>query len=56
MAPGVSSALTTTISGLLVAIPSLFAYNYLVGKIRDITADNSVFIDEFALRVEHGGA
>jgi biopolymer transport protein ExbB len=56
MAPGVSSALTTTIAGLLVAIPSLFAYNYLVGKIRDITADNSVFIDEFALRVEHGGA
>jgi biopolymer transport protein ExbB len=57
IAPGVASALSTTVFGLLVAIPALFAYNYLSGKIKNITADMNVFVDEFALRVEncHGG-
>jgi len=30
MAPGVSAALITTVAGLLVAIPSMFGYNWLV--------------------------
>src|SRR5262245_12947966 len=30
MAPGVSAALLTTVAGLLVAIPSMFGYNWLV--------------------------
>src|SRR3954470_5256557 len=30
MAPGVSAALITTVTGLLVAIPAMFGYNYLV--------------------------
>ena len=34
MAPGVSAALITTVAGLLVAIPSMFAYNWLVHNLR----------------------
>ncbi|WDP92941.1 MAG: DUF2341 domain-containing protein [Desulfobacter sp.] len=57
IAPGVASALSTTVFGLIVAIPALFGYSYLVSRIRDITADNTVFVDQFALRVDavHGG-
>lgn len=47
IAPGVAAALTTTIAGLLVAIPALFGYNYLVTRIRDVTNDMRVFNDEF---------
>lgn len=51
IAPGVASALSTTVFGLIVAIPALFGYNYLAGKIRDITADSGIFVDQFALKV-----
>lgn len=34
MAPGVSGSLICTVTGLLVAIPALFAYNFLVATIR----------------------
>lgn len=51
IAPGVASALSTTVFGLIVAIPALFGYNYLAGKIRDITADSGIFVDQFALNV-----
>lgn len=56
IAPGIASALTTTVFGLVVAIPALFGYNYLAGKIKDQTADLGIFIDEFLLLVEseHG--
>jgi len=56
IAPGVASALATTVAGLLVAIPSLFGYNYLVGKLKALTADMGIFIDEFIIRVDvqHG--
>lgn len=47
IAPGVAAALTTTIVGLLVAIPALFAYNYFVIRIRNIVAEMRVFMDEF---------
>lgn len=49
MAPGVSAALINTIVGLLVAIPSLFCYNYLVTKIREITIE----IDNFAAHLDN---
>jgi len=55
IAPGVASALSTTVVGLIVAIPALFAYNFLTSQIKSITADLTVFIDEFALKVENGG-
>lgn len=47
IAPGISGALAATVAGLAVAIPALFAYNYLLTQIKDITADMHVFTDEF---------
>jgi biopolymer transport protein TolQ len=44
MAPGVSAALVTTVAGLLVAIPSMFAYNWLVHTLRVRTVE----LDNFA--------
>ena len=37
MAPGVAAALVTTVAGLLVAIPSMFGYNWLVHNLRVLT-------------------
>jgi biopolymer transport protein ExbB len=54
IAPGVASALSTTVVGLIVAIPALFGYNFLTSRIKDITADLTVFVDGFALKVENG--
>lgn len=53
IAPGIASALATTVAGLLVAIPALFGYNYLLAKIKSITADLQIFMDQFTLKVEH---
>jgi biopolymer transport protein ExbB len=47
IAPGISGALLATVAGLAVAIPALFAYNYLLTQIKDLTADMRVFTDEF---------
>ncbi len=47
IAPGISGALAATVAGLAVAIPALFAYNYLLTQIKEITADMHVFTDEF---------
>src|SRR5258708_26565382 len=44
MAPGVAAALITTAAGLLVAIPSMFGYNWLVHNLRVL----SVTLDNFA--------
>lgn len=51
IAPGVSAALMTTVAGLLVAIPALFGYNYLAIRIRDMTADMYVFVDELEAKI-----
>jgi len=37
LAPGVAAALLATVAGLFVAIPAMFAYNYMVTMIRGIT-------------------
>lgn len=47
IAPGIAAALLATVAGLAVAIPSLFAYNYLLTQIKDITAAMRIFTDEF---------
>jgi biopolymer transport protein ExbB len=47
IAPGIAAALVATVAGLLVAIPALFGYNYIVSHIKNIAADMQVFIDEF---------
>jgi len=47
IAPGIAAALLATVAGLAVAIPALFAYNYLLTQIKDITASMRIFADEF---------
>ncbi len=39
LAPGVSAALLTTIAGLVVAIPSVFGYNFLLGKSKQLVTE-----------------
>lgn len=51
IAPGIAGALVATVAGLAVAIPALFGYNYLASRIRDITADMQVFVDEFTTKM-----
>jgi biopolymer transport protein ExbB len=51
IAPGTAAALAATVAGLAVAIPSLFGYNWLNSRIKSISADNRVFVDEFVTRV-----
>ena len=51
IAPGIAGALTATVAGLMVAIPCLFGYNYLGGRIKVITADMHVFVDEFVAKL-----
>ena len=54
IAPGIAAALAATVAGLAVAIPALFGYNWLNTKIKEINADQRVFVDEFVTRVaEH---
>jgi biopolymer transport protein ExbB/TolQ len=50
MAPGVSAALVTTVVGLLVAIPAMFGYNFLVNSIRRTTAELDHFATELSTR------
>jgi biopolymer transport protein ExbB len=51
IAPGTAAALAATVAGLSVAIPALFGYNWLNTRIKSITADNRVFVDEFVTRI-----
>ena len=57
IAPGIAAALVATVAGLAVAIPALFGYNYLGSRIKGITADMHVFVDEFVARIaeQHAG-
>jgi biopolymer transport protein ExbB/TolQ len=52
MAPGVSAALITTVAGLLVAIPSMFGYNWLVHNLRVITVELDNFAQELTSKIE----
>ena len=53
MAPGVSGALITTVTGLLVAIPAMFGYNFMVTTIRHITQELDGFATRYANQIEH---
>jgi biopolymer transport protein TolQ len=53
MAPGVAGALICTVIGLLVAIPAMFAYNFMVTRIRAFTAELDVFGIRYATLIEH---
>ena len=50
IAPGIAAALLATVAGLTVAIPSLFGYNYLSSRIKIISSDMQIFVDEFVTR------
>jgi biopolymer transport protein ExbB/TolQ len=52
LAPGVSAALITTVAGLLVAIPSMFGYNWLVHNLRVMTVELDNFAQELVSKME----
>jgi biopolymer transport protein ExbB/TolQ len=52
MAPGVAAALITTVAGLLVAIPSMFGYNWLVHNLRVLTVELDNFAQEIVSKME----
>jgi biopolymer transport protein TolQ len=51
VAPGISSALLTTVVGLLVAIPSGIGYNALLGRVRNLSIELDGFTDELLGRI-----
>lgn len=51
IAPGIAAALVATVAGLGVAIPALFGYNYLQTRIKSISTDMVVFVDEFVTKM-----
>ena len=53
MAPGVSAALITTVTGLLVAIPARFGYNFLVTSLRGLIVRMDNFAAELSSELEH---
>ena len=53
MAPGVAGALIATVIGLLVAIPAMFSYNFMVTTIRAITQELDGFASRYATQLEH---
>jgi biopolymer transport protein TolQ len=53
MAPGVAGALICTVIGLLVAIPAMFSYNFMVTTIRNITQELDGFSARYANQLEH---
>ena len=52
MAPGVAGALIATVVGLFVAIPAMFAYNYMITSVRAITQELDNFNSELATAFE----
>ena len=53
MAPGVAAALVATVTGLLVAIPAMFAYNFMVTTIRHLTSELDLYASRYANQIEH---
>ena len=51
MAPAISSALVTTVVGLLIAIPGVCAFNRLNATVRGLTADMEGFADDLVGRI-----
>ena len=53
MAPAISAAMLTTVTGLFVAIPSGIGYNMLYGKVREINIELEGFVDELTGRMAY---
>jgi biopolymer transport protein ExbB/TolQ len=49
VAPGIAEALLTTLAGLMVAIPALIMYNYLVVRVRRVEHQIVQFADQISL-------
>jgi biopolymer transport protein TolQ len=47
VAPGIAEALIATAVGLFAAVPAVIAYNYFLGRIKDVIADMEDFSLEF---------
>jgi len=47
VAPGIAEALIATAVGLFAAVPAVIAYNYFLGRIKDLIADMEDFSLEF---------
>jgi biopolymer transport protein ExbB len=54
IAPGISAALLATACGMFVAIPALFGYNYFQTRIKTVTVEMAVFVDEIVTRIAEG--
>jgi biopolymer transport protein TolQ len=52
IAPGISAALLTTIAGLIVAIPSVFGYNILLGQVKTMITELENYASNLADRIE----
>ncbi|MDF9826363.1 biopolymer transport protein TolQ [Ereboglobus sp. PH5-5] len=52
LAPGVASALLTTVAGLVVAIPSMFGYNYLFSNNKRLITELENFASSLSDRIE----
>lgn len=52
MLGGLSTALATTVMGLLIAIPALVAYNYIKNYLRHYTADMDTFLISLISQIE----
>lgn len=52
MAPGVAAALVTTVIALLVAIPAMFGYNFLINRIRTLILEMHNFSAELSSLLE----
>ena len=52
LAPGVAAALLTTIAGLLVAIPSVFGYNFLFASTKRLITEIENYASSLADRIE----
>jgi biopolymer transport protein ExbB len=50
IAPGIAAALLATVTGLAVAIPALFGYNYISSQNSDVVAKTQIFGDRLITR------
>lgn len=52
LAPGVAAALLTTVAGLVVAIPSVFGYNFLLSSTKRLVTEIENYSSSLADRIE----
>jgi biopolymer transport protein TolQ len=52
IAPGIAQALTTTLAGLVVAIPAFIMFNYIQGQIRVVEQQLYVLADTLSIRMQ----